>query len=98
MRPLLSSLLLLVCAGIAYADIQDPPSKKFGATRKFSRGIANIVYPSTEIPNTMCITNNTEGNSAAITYGVFLGLERTFERFGIGVFEVITTPFPIHKG
>lgn len=98
MRFLTSSLLLLAFASIALADIQDPPAKKYGVTRKFSRGIANIVYGINELPTTVIQVNDTEGNSTAITYGVISGLRRTLERFGMGVFEVATHPFPINHG
>lgn len=98
MKVFIVSLLLLAGANLAMADIQDPPANRFGKTRKFSRGIANIAYGSTELPNTIAKTNDLEGNSAAASLGIISGVRRTIERVGIGVFEVVTHPFPVYRG
>ncbi len=98
MRLIISSLLLIAGCSIALADIQDPPAKKYNDHRKFSRGIANIAYGSVEIPDSMVKTNDSEGNSAAFSLGVFSGTRRTLERLGVGIFEVVTCPFAINRG
>ena len=98
MRLFIVSLLLLAGANFALADIQDPPSNRYDKTRKLSRGIANIAYGSTEIPFTIAKTNNLEGNSAAASLGIISGVRRTIERVGVGIFEVVTHPFPVYRG
>jgi len=98
MKLFVCSLMLLASFGIAQADIQDPPAKKYDIHRKFSRGISNIAYGFTELPNTMSIVNLEDGNSAAFSTGILSGTRRSLERFGVGIFEVVTFPFAINRG
>lgn len=100
MKTLFSFLLLATLSTVAFADIQDPPANDYGPTRKLGRGIANI-FPLThltELSNTLCLINNREGNSAAWSYGVVKGVGRVFFRFGAGIYEFATFPFPTYKG
>ncbi len=100
MKTLLCSLLLLVTAAATYADIQDPPANDFGPTRKLARALANIcpLTALTEIPNSIAMINNREGDSEAATYGVIQGFGKYFARFGFGWYELVTFPFPTYKG
>ncbi|HEY5752944.1 MAG TPA: exosortase system-associated protein, TIGR04073 family [Chthoniobacterales bacterium] len=98
MRILSSLLLLAVVASTAFADIQDPPAKKYNATRKLGRGISNVAFGYTEIPSQMVHYNNLDGNAAAFSVGVVYGLRRFGERFGMGLYEIFTFPFAINNG
>lgn len=98
MKSLLSILLILVFGGAAYADIQSPPMTNMGPTRKLGRGFSNLLYGSSEILYTMDKVNEQEGNSAAFGYGLVRGIGRTFFRFGVGLYEIITFPVPCYKG
>ena len=100
MKKLLCSLLLLTVAASCYADIQDPPANDYGPTRKLARAIANIcpLTALTEIPTSIGLMNNREGNAAAATYGVAQGIGRYFARMGFGWYEFVTFPFPTYKG
>lgn len=69
-----------------------------GPTRKLGRGLSNILFGATEITNSMCLINEREGNSAAASYGVVKGFGRFFARFGFGVYELFTFPFPTTHG
>ena len=94
-----SSLVLLLLPGIAVsalADIQNPPSSDYGPTRKLSRGLSNMLFGATEIPVTIGDVNCQEGNAAAATYGLTRGAGRAFARFGVGLYEVLLWPLPIH--
>lgn len=93
-----SSLLLLAVVSTAFADIQDPPARKYNATRKLGRGISNVAYGSTEIPSQMVHYNNIDGNAAAFSLGVVYGVRRFGERLGVGLYEIFTFPFAINKG
>ncbi|SRR5579862_9418301 len=97
MKSLLCSLLLLFTAAVTYADIQDPPMNDYGFTRKLGRGFANTFFGITELPKTVCEINDREGNDAAASYGVIRGLGRVFFRFGAGIYELVTGPFPVYK-
>jgi len=95
MKILLCSLLLITAAS-CYADIQDPPANDYGPTRKLARALANLcpVSSATEIPNTIALVNEREGNSAAVTEG----FGKFFCRIGFGAYEFVTWPFPTYKG
>ncbi len=89
-----SSLLLLA---FARADIHDPPGNDYGPTRKFSRGVSNMFMGATEIPHQIAYINDREGNAAAASYGVVRGIRRTVARFGIGLYEFLFWPIPMHR-
>ena len=88
----------LALAGMAFADIQAPPSSDQGPTRKLGRGIGNIAFGATEILDSMASVNYSEGNSAAFSYGLVRGVGRTLARLGYGIYEVVLFPFPTQKG
>lgn len=93
------ALLTLTClAGAAFADIQAPPASDQGPTRKLGRGISNIAFGVTEIPDQIFSINSQEGNAAAWSYGLVRGVGRFFARLGYGVYEVALFPFPTQKG
>lgn len=98
MKKILCALLAVSFGSLAYADIHMPPAADQGPTRKLSRGVSNILYGITEFPHSIATVNKREGNSAAASYGVARGVGRTFVRWGTGVFEVATFPFPTNQG
>ncbi len=100
MKTLLSLIALLTLGSLALADIQDPPVNDFGPTRKLGRGLANV-FPLTalqEFFDTYRMINEREGNSAALTYGVVKGVGRVVYRNAMGIYEVVTFPFPTERG
>jgi putative exosortase-associated protein (TIGR04073 family) len=86
----------LLIATTALADIQDPPGNDYGPTRKLGRGIGNFLFASTELPNSICNVNRTEGNSAAASYGIVRGLGRSTARHFTGLYEIFTFSAPTH--
>ena len=96
--PLLTIAILLCGAFAAMADIQAPPQSDQGPTKKLGRGLANVLYGSSEIFDSMSDVNYSEGNSAAFSYGLVRGVGRTLARLGYGAFEVATFPFPTNHG
>jgi len=97
MKKLFLILTTVVIAGSTVADIQAPPGAKYGRVGKLSRGFANILYGSTEIPSELNRAVNTESGSHA-TYGLLWGIHKTAIRFGWGLYEVVSAPFPTYKG
>ncbi|MHA3774221.1 exosortase system-associated protein, TIGR04073 family [Verrucomicrobiota bacterium sgz303538] len=97
MKTLLSAFTLVSLSAIALADIHDPPMNDQGPTRKLGRGLANIAFGVTEIIQTPAEINEREGNAAAASYGVVKGFGRFFFRIGMGVYDVVTHPFPTYK-
>ena len=96
-RPL-TLIALLVTSAVAFADIQQPPSSDNGPTRKLGRGLGNICFGFTELPDSMLSVNYMEGNNAAFSYGVVRGLARGFARLGYGLYDVFLFPIPSYKG
>ncbi len=94
----ITAVCVMGLSAIALADIQDPPMNDYGPTRKLGRGVANIAFGVTEVPETANEINERDGNAAGFTYGVFRGLGRAFFRVGIGFYEVFTFPFPTYRG
>ncbi len=98
MKALICSLLTLMLATVAFADIQAPPASDYGPTRKLARGLANIIFGSTEIPHQMQLNNGLEGNATGFSLGVVKGTGRMLARLGFGLYEVVLFPFPMNKG
>ena len=59
-------------------------------TRKFGRGVVNIVFGWIEVPKTMIEINKGYGGFAGISWGTLLGVKRTAVRMVVGCFEVTT--------
>ena len=66
--------------------------------RKLGRGVCNVVTFPFEIPYRIGQTNRTDGPFAAMTYGVVKGVVMTGLRAVVGVYEVISFPFPLPEG
>jgi putative exosortase-associated protein (TIGR04073 family) len=64
--------------------------------RKFGRGMANTmeIVRGGEMRRTMEQTALFESPDSGYTTGFIRGLNRTLTRTGIGIYEVITAPFP----
>lgn len=64
--------------------------------QKFGRGMANLMEPLRmgELRRSMEQTALFDGPDASYSTGFIKGLNRTLARTGIGVYEVVTAPFP----
>lgn len=98
MKKFLCFLLITGFTAAAMADIQDPPGNDFGPTRKLGRAISNICFGITELPYTIEVVNELEGNSAAWSYGGVKGWHRVVARWGAGWAELFTFALPTYKG
>src|SRR3954471_17966128 len=98
MKTLLAVALVLGFVATSFADIQDPPARDYGPTRKLARGLSNTIFCVAEFPVQIARVNEREGNSAAFGYGVVRGLGRTYMRFHSGLFEMFSFPFPVNRG
>src|SRR3954454_24497674 len=98
MKTILALAAIISLGTGAFADIQDPPSNRYGPTRKLGRGISNLLFGVAELPATIARVNEREGNSAAAGYGVVRGVGRSCMRIHAGLFEIFSFPFPVHRG
>jgi len=66
------------------------------AERKMGRGMANVyeIVRGGEFRRTMEQTGLFESPDAAYSTGFIRGVNRTLARTGIGIYEVVTAPFP----
>lgn len=69
-----------------------------GPMRKLGRGMANVAYGFWELPIKIVEVRNVDGPVAASTLGVIKGLTAGFQRTMVGVYEVLTFPFPQPTG
>lgn len=94
MKTLTVIALALGFVASSFGDIQDPPMNDYGPTRKFGRGLGNLLFAPTEIPVQIQQVNKEEGNSAAFSYGVARGIRRSAARHVAGLMELLSWPFP----
>ncbi len=90
MKKSVLSIMLVICLSVGAVS----PCHANSAVRKLGRGIANVVTSPLEVCVSVYHIFSTEGPAAAATYGVVDGVVKTTMRAGVGVFEVITFPFP----
>lgn len=67
-----------------------------GPEKKFGRGVNNIYEPIrlAEMRRSIEQTSYENPASANYSHGVIRGLNRTLARTGVGIYEIITAPFP----
>lgn len=67
-----------------------------GPEKKFGRGINNVYEPIRLAEMRRSIEQGALANPESINYhtGVIRGLNRTLARTGVGIYEIITSPFP----
>jgi putative exosortase-associated protein (TIGR04073 family) len=97
MKKILILALTAGIAGLSMADIQEPPGSKHSPLRKLSRALANIVYGVAEVPVQMVRSEHEGHNGEKASYGAVYGAGKTMARFGYGIYELITFPFPTYK-
>ncbi|MBP9902471.1 MAG: exosortase system-associated protein, TIGR04073 family [Verrucomicrobiota bacterium] len=70
-----------------------------GPEQKLGRGLNNLYEPVRLADMRRSVEQTAvydAGNSSYAT-GVVRGLSKTFARFGVGFYEIVTSPFPNHK-
>ncbi len=67
-----------------------------GTEKKFGRGVNNLYEPIrlAEMRRSIEQTSYENPGTANYSHGVIRGLNRTLARTGIGIYEIITSPFP----
>lgn len=89
MRNSLSLLALAAIAGLLATGCASPE-------QKFGRGMSNMyeIVRMGELRRSVEQTALFDGPEAGYTTGFIRGLNRTLARTGVGVYEVVTAPFP----
>jgi len=78
----------------AYTEHGGPDFDRGSALHKAGRGLAAITTPFLEIPGNIKVTTEEHGAPAGWTEGFAMGLGMTIIRPVVGVYELITAPFP----
>ncbi len=86
--------ILLMSAAPAWAYEYDFD----GPIRKLGRGLSNVGFGFWEMPIKISETRAIDGGVAAGTLGVVSGFLAAVQRTTIGMFEVVTFPFPQPNG
>ena len=90
------SLFTLALAGLAGLFLSGCATTTENIERKFSRGLNNSfdVVRMGELRRSMEQTAVFHGHDAAASSGFVTGVNRTLARTGMGIWEMITAPFP----
>lgn len=81
-------LSVLMMTKTAYCD---------DALKKLGRGLSNCLTCPVEIFEQIKRVNNSDGPTAALTYGVLKGIGMTVVRAAVGVYETATFPVPLPR-
>jgi len=66
---------------------------------KMGRGIANVVFSPAEILESQWTLLQVEGGTVGFCKGFLVqGPSRMVQDMGLGIFDIITSPFPLHPG
>ena len=96
-RILTLALVVTMAATTARADISMPIKDSF--YDKLGRGISDIITSPSEMLVSQYGMIDTEGANVAFCKGfIAQGVSRMVMDIGIGVFEVVTSPFPTNNG
>jgi len=68
------------------------------APRKAGRGLAGMTCGFLEIPGNVVQETRSRGYGWGLTYGFVMGLGKVVVRELVGVYEFVTSPFPLPAG
>jgi len=91
-------MALVATVSAVVADIQAPPGNMYTSERKLGRGLSNIFYSISEIPEQISRRGEIYGRKAGWGYGLVSGVNRMFKRMGYGFYEVFTFRCPTYHG
>jgi putative exosortase-associated protein (TIGR04073 family) len=89
----LAGVVLPVCI-LAFGS----PAGAQTAARKFGRGLAGMAAGVLELPGNTVAETEKQGAAAGVPIGVAKGLGMIVARELVGVYEVVSAPFPIPPG
>jgi putative exosortase-associated protein (TIGR04073 family) len=91
-----------VVACVVFATLVFPVgvagAKEYTAARKAGRGLAAMTCAFLEIPGNIVQETQTHGTGPGIAIGFTLGVGNMVLRTLVGVFELVTSPFPVPDG
>ena len=100
MKAKLAAALLAIfflSTALSFTGTDDPPTGN-NPLRKLGRGLSNLFFGVAEVPNQISGTIADKGGAAGATYGAGKGVVRWVCREFVGVYEIVTFPFPMGTG
>lgn len=88
---------ILVAAALLLA-ISTPPAAAQTAPRKALRGLAAVTTAVLEVPGNMVAESRRQGAGAGVPVGFAKGLGMIVPRVLVGVWEILSAPFPLPAG
>ncbi len=73
-------------------------AKKYPPARKLGRGLAAMTTGFLELPGNIVQMNREKGAGWAMTLGFATGLGKLVTRHLVGVYEFLSSPFPVPEG
>lgn len=96
MKPLLSILALSATLMVAHADISMPKGDNF--YDKLGRGLANVTSGPANLLESQFTVDQAEGGTAGFWKGMIVqGSSRAVMDLGMGLYEIVTSPFPPYQ-
>jgi len=89
----LAGVALLACL-LAFAS----PAGAQSAGHKFGRGLADVTTGVLELPGNAMVETEKHGAAAGVPIGIAKGLGMIVSRELVGVYEVVSAPFPVPAG
>ncbi len=89
----LAGVALLACI-LAFAS----PAGAQSAGHKFGRGLADVTTGVLELPGNAMVETEKHGAAAGVPIGIAKGLGMIVSRELVGVYEVVSAPFPVPAG
>ena len=90
----ITALMIIIVFVVSVLCIQSPCFAQ-NMLRKLGRGVANVTTSTLEVPKAIQESFYDDGPMAAATYGLLDGIYKFVARTVVGVFEIVTFPFPL---
>src|SRR3989441_10642329 len=89
--------ILFVLAGACVLAFASPAGAQ-SAGHKFGRGLADVTTGVLELPGNAMVETEKHGAAAGVPIGIAKGLGMIVSRELVGVYEVVSAPFPVPAG
>lgn len=93
MKQLLITLALVTTFSMAHADLTMPKKPTF--YDRLGQGLANVILAPAELFDSTYTLTQAEGPTVGVTKGFVQGTGRMIMDFGVGVAEIVTSPFGV---
>lgn len=88
---------IIICMALLFVVGSLTPAYCDDALKKLGRGLCNVATFPLEIFEQIKRTSEDDGPMAGMSYGIVKGVAMMCVRASVGVYEVVTFPFPIPK-